>query len=469
VERALLHEAVGDTLESLYEGRIASREALAVQLAWHFQEAGIAGKAITYLLQAGERAVQLSAYQEAIAHLSRGLSLLQTLPDSPQRARRELELQLAFSIARSGLGFWSDVGLTYNRARQLAQQTGETPKLSLILGYLSILHYVRAEHHTARKTAEEGLHLAQDAGDRLHEALGHWYLGMVQFALGQYTTALNHLQHMASYYKPDQHPRTFISLRGSDGGSAARAYLACCLWCLGYPDQAAAQSQRALTLARELGHPWSLADVLCYAGCMFHGMRRDPQALLDAATELAQVAEKGVPGWEWASMLYRGEALALLGQLEEGISLMREGVAGCRAISVHLYLSCTHGFLAETQARAGRPKEGLATLEEALTLVAETDEHHWEAELYRLRAQILLLLDDKARAEANLQQALQVARDQNAKSWELRAATDLARLWASQGQHQQARHLLAGVYDWFTEGFDTADLIEARTLIQSFS
>jgi predicted ATPase len=292
---------------------------------------------------------------------------------------------------------------------------------------------------------------------------------MLHFALGDYTTAQSHLQYMVSHYTPDQHHRTYVSLRGSDGGLAALAYWACCLWCLGYPEQAAAQSRRALTLARQLGHAWSAADALCYAGGMFHEMRRDPHSLIDAAAELSRVAEEGVPGWETSSIRQRGEALALLGKLDEAIALMREGIGASRSISVCLYLPGTLGFLAEAQANAGRPSEGLATLNEAFTIVEETGERHWEAELHRIRAEILLIIGDQAQAEASLHKALDVARRQSAKAWELRVATSLARLWASRDKSHEAHQLLAGVYDWFTEGFDTPDLTEARTLLESLS
>jgi len=274
---------------------------------------------------------------------------------------------------------------------------------------------------------------------------------------------------VSAFYEPDQHHRALVSIRGSDGGLAALGYLVCCLWCLGYVDQAAAKSQEALALARKLGHSWSLADVLCYAGCMFHEMRRDPHSLLDVAVELARVAQEGVYGWVSDSLRRQGEALALLGEFEEGITLMREGMAANRSRGVLLYLPGTLAFLAEAQAKAGRPSEGLATLDEAFAIVEETDERHWEAELHRLRAEICVMQSDPASAEASLNKALQVARRQNAKSWELRAAISLARLWAAQGKSHEARQLLAGVYDWFTEGFDTPDLIEAQTLLQSLT
>jgi predicted ATPase len=446
--------------------------AIAGQLAWHFQEAGMAAKAIGYLHQAGERAVQLSAYQEGIAHLTRGLALLMALPDSPERAQQELALQFSLGMAWIGAkGFPApEVERAYTRARELCQQTGETSQLCWILGQLATLHYVRAEHQRARELGEEALSLAQQAEDPLLMALGHSYLGFILFALGEYTIARAHLEEMISFYEPQQHHRSLVFLRGSDIGLSALAYDACCLWCLGYPDQALKRSQEALALARELDHAFSLADVLYYAGCMLNKMRRgEAQAFKDDAEEMMRLASEKVPGWLGQGTHFRGEALAMLGQVQEGMAQMREGMAVDQSLGLRCYLSGALGSLAEAQAKAGHPEEGLTTLAEALALVEQTDERHWEAELYRLRAELLLNQGDEAGAEASFQKAIEVARRQQAKSWELRATVSLARLWQEQGRVDEARQMLAEVYGWFTEGFDTPDLQEAKALIEELS
>jgi predicted ATPase len=246
------------------------------------------------------------------------------------------------------------------------------------------------------------------------------------------------------------------------------AYLACCLWCLGYPDQALRHSEEALTLARELNHAFTLVDVLCYGGCVLSAMRRDARALRDHAEEMVRVSEK-IPSWSAPAIRHCGVAAAMSGQVEEGITQMSAGMAVERSGGKWCDAPRVLGALAEAQAKAGRLEEGLATLTEALSLVEVTDERYWEAELHRLRAEVLLMQGTEQEAEASLHKAVDVARHQMAKSWELRATTSLARLWRLQGRIGDAGQMLAAIYGWFTEGFDTPDLKEARTLLEELS
>jgi predicted ATPase len=482
VERVHLHEQVGTALEELYGAReqvaeFVSTAPIAVQLALHFQRAGIPEKAIHYLRQAGERAVQLSAHQEAIAHLTRALALLTALPDSGlkdqrlQHARQELALQLSLGAAWLATSTPApEMEQAYSRACELGQQLGKTSQLRQALGGLAIFWYIRAEHQRARELAEEMLSLAQQTEDPLLVLLSHWYRGVVLFSLGEYTAALGHLEQVIALYNPEQHHRGLVMLRGSDAGPSALGYAACCLWCLGYPEQALSRSQEALALARGLGHPFTLTDALCYAGCQFHEMRRDAEALKDHAEELVRLAnETSLVGWLAEGIRFRGEALATLGQVQEGMEQIRAGMAAKRSTGARLHRSGALGSLAEVQARAGQPGEGLVTLAEALALVEETGERCVEAELHRVRAELLLMQGNEADAEASLQQAIEVARRQQARSWELRATTSLARLWQARGRTDEARQTLAEVYDWFTEGFDTVDLQQARALLEELS
>ncbi|MGD8462335.1 MAG: BTAD domain-containing putative transcriptional regulator [Anaerolineae bacterium] len=468
VERSYLHEAIGDTLEALYEGQPETMLAMAGQLAWHFQEAGIVDKAIHYLRQAGERAVQLSAYREARTQLTTALDLLLTLPDSPERAQKELPLQISLGMAWQGTDP-HEAEKAYKRARELSLQTGLNSDLYLILGQLSTMHYVGAKHHSARELVEETIHLAEQTADPLLEAIGHWRLGFILFALGDFAASRAHLEQMLAFYEPQYH-RSLVFLSGADGGPSAMAYHACCLWALGYPEQASKRSEEALALAMEFDHPFTLADVLTYGGCLFQVMLRNASALLEHAEALVQLAtERGFANWLAYGIVYRGQALVMLGEVEEGMAQLREGVAAHEAFGAQCYLVNGLYALAKARALAGQPEEGLAILHRALAIVEETDERQWEVELRRLRAELLLMLGQDADAEATLQHAIEVARGQSAKSWELRATMSLAHLWHQQGRNDEAHRMLAEIYGWFTEGFDTPDLQEAKALLEELA
>ncbi|MEJ2598763.1 MAG: BTAD domain-containing putative transcriptional regulator [Anaerolineales bacterium] len=468
-ERAYLHEDVGNALEFLYGEQAGD---FAVQLARHFQEAQTTEKAIIYLHQAGERAMRLSAYHEGVAHLTRGLALHKLLPASPANARLELDLQLALAITLQGaIGAQADeVKTAYNRARQLCRQTGDVEQLVQVLGGLSILYYVRAEYRKARQLVEEALSLALGTKNPLLVLLCRWYLGFILFGLGEYRSAHEQLEQVIAVYEPPQHHQSLVFLRGSDAGLGALAYDACCLWCLGYPEQALKLSQKALTLARELGHPFSLADVLCFAGCLFNSMRGDGKRLKKYADELVQlVHDRNLAGWLATGIRSQGEALAMLGQIREGIAKIQEGIAAMQADEVWLYYAGTLVALAEAQAKAGRPEDGLANLEQAFTLIDKTGERHWEPELHRLKGELLLAQGNDLGAETSLRKALEIAREQSAKSLELRAVMSLCRLLKRKAQADSAYRELSKIYNWFTEGFDTPDLIAARQLLEEMS
>ena len=468
VERAYLHEDVGNVLEEVYgEGQ----DGMAVQLAWHFQEAGIAEKAIPYLGQVGVKAVQSAAYQEGITHLTRGLELLANLPDSPDRDLQELDLCLPLVIGYQGSrGLRSPETIeAFTRAHQLCQQTGRSSQLCRVLEIMVEYYYVGAEYQKARELAEENLSVAEGAWNPLQIATCHWNLGFISFGMGEFKTAHDHFEQVLKFYEPQAHHQAFMLQSGKDAGLGAMAHDACCLWLLGYPDQALKRSQEALALASELDHPFSLADGLCFGGCQFNAMRRDAAALKELAEALIRLAEEQLPGWVGSGDCYLGEALVRLGQVEEGMAHILEGLEKMASIEIRIYSTGMRCALALGQAKAGRPEEGLATLEKTLAQVEETGERYWEAEIHRLRAEFYLLLGDETEAEASLEKAIEIARRQRGKSLELRATIDLARLWAKQGRVEKAWQVLQQITSWFTEGFDTPDLQEAKALLSEIS
>jgi predicted ATPase/DNA-binding SARP family transcriptional activator len=469
VERAHLHEQVGLALEELL-GEGQEITAVAAQLARHFQEAGIAHKAVHYLHRAGEEAFRLSAYQEAVGHLNRALTLLMSLPDSPARAEQELDLQLALGMAHMRKLPSPEWRTGFNRARELCLRAGKTDQLALIMGELAVVHFVRAEHEQARALATEAFGLARQSGDPLLAALGSWYLAFVFFYIGEFEACRSHLSPLLDLYDPRQHHFQFLAMRGADAGMSALGYEACALWCLGWPEQAERRSRQALALIGEFDHPFSVAEVLCFAGCMYHSLRGDAEAVEKYAAEMLRLTNKqGFDSWLATATWFQAEALILCDQTALGIAHARESMADSERIRERLNYGQALGALARAYDQAGRPDEALATIEKALDLTIKTGAHFLEAEWRRLQARFLRQLGDSAAAEASLGQALEVARRQKAKMWELRAAVDLAGLWREQGRPDQARSLLAGIYDWFTEGFDTADLRAARELLAALS
>jgi predicted ATPase len=257
---------------------------------------------------------------------------------------------------------------------------------------------------------------------------------------------------------------------GADPGVECRSYAAQALWLLGYPDQALQRSRAALTLAQELLHPFSLAYALSQA-IVVHQLRREGRAAQEQVEEvIAFCAEQGFPQLVAMGTILRGWGLAAQGREEEGIAQMRQGLATTPR-GTGLGRPPVLAQLAEAYWQTGQTEEGLLLLAEALTVLDETGERWWEAEVHRLKGELLLIqtIPDQTQAETCFQQALAVARQQQAKSLELRAAMSLARLWQQQGNRAEARELLAPVYGWFTEGFDTADLQEAKTLLETLA
>jgi predicted ATPase len=467
-ERCYLHEAVGNALEQLYGEQT---EEVAAQLAQHFELAGLVGKAIEYLRRAGERAVQLSANEEAIRYLTKGVALLESLPATPERAQQELRLQVALGVPLIATKGWAapEVEKVYARARALCQQVGDTPQLVSALWGLHSFYIVRLALRTARELREQCLQLLQVQGDPTLPVAAHFMPGALLYHLGELIPARAHLEQGIGFYDSQQH-RFHILLYGVDLGVFCLSYASHVLWYLGYPNQALQRSYEAVALARELAHPLSLALAEDYAA-MLHQFRRERQvAQAQAAAALALCTKHGFAYYLGWGTIMQGWALAEQGEMEQGMIHMRQGLADLRAMGARMRQPYYLALLAEAYGKAGQAEEGLRVLAEALATVEETDERFYEAELHRLKGELLLLLQDEAgdaSPEACFHQAIAVARRQGATSLELRAAMSLSRLWQRQGKKEKARQLLAEIYNWFSEGFDTADLKEAKALLEA--
>jgi predicted ATPase len=440
-------------------------------LAQHYTEAGLTAQAVHYWQQAGERAGQRSAHAEAIAHLTKGLAVLQSLPQTPEHMHDELLLQHTLGVSLMAIKGYTapEVEQAYARAHTLCQQVGETPQLFPVLIGLFLFYVNRPDHQTAYTLAAQCLTLAQRAGDAELLVQAHMALGVTLFWLGQLSQARAHLEHGVALYAPQPHP-SLAWRYGQDPGVVCHDYASRVLWHLGYPDQARQSSHAALTLAQELSHPLSLVYALGSATLLHYYLREAGAVHAQAEVTMALSKEHGFPFW-WASgMIRQGWALAAQGQGAAGLAQIHQGLAARRATEEGIRPQIA-GMLAEAHGRAGQVEAGLHVLAEAFTVLEDSGERPYEVELHRLKGELLLqhAVTQPGEAEACLQQALTVARRQQAKSWELRTATSLARLWQQQGKRQEAHDLLAPVYSWFTEGFDTADLQDAKVLLDALS
>jgi class 3 adenylate cyclase/predicted ATPase len=463
--RQQYHQRIAQVLEAQFPETAAAQPEL---LAQHYTEAGFTGQAVHYWHHAGQRAIQRSAHVEAISHLRTGLALLQTLPETRERVQREVDVLIALGASFIAAKSYAapEAGETYTYARQLCQPLEDPHRLFPVLRGLWNYAYVRAEYQRAHALGEQLLTLAQQSQDSAMLVAAHRALGATLFNLGAGAAALTHYAQGMALYDPQQHHASAFRY-GEDAGVLCHMFAAWALWYLGYPDQGLTRSQEALTLAQQCAHPFSLSFALSMAA-MFHQFRREMRAAQERAEATISLAtEQGFPIWRAIGAMVRTWALAQHGQAEEGIEQMHQGLRAHRATGAEILRPLLLALLAEVHGTMGQPEAGLTVLAEALRVVDATGERYYEPELYRLQGALLLQqhADNQAAAASCFQQAMARAQSQQAKSLELRAATSLARLWQQQGRRQEAYDLLAPVYNWFTEGFDTADLQEAKALL----
>jgi predicted ATPase len=464
--RKLLHERAGLALESMFAGQLENHLG---ELAHHYSRSDNVEKAVEYLGRAGQQALQRSAYADAISSLGAAIDLLQKLPDSPERIQREVLLQLAAgpaSIAVKGYAA-PETERVYTRMRELCERAGDPPELFPALFGLWIVYLLRGELRKAYELAEHLLRLAQSAHDPVLPLYARSALGNTSFWMGELLLAREHLEMAISLYDPERHRPLIFRYGGADAGVRSLSYAAMTLWQLGYPDQALKRGNEALALAQGLSHPFSLAFAEFSFGRLRQS-RRETRAVQETAEALIALSfEHGLTDpLAWAT-LQRGWAIADQGRHEEGIAQIQEGLAASRATGAELWRPYFLCQLAEACIETGRLDDGMSALTEALDTANRHEEREHEAEIHRLKGELLLKQSDSDTAEAQIcfQRAIEVARKQSAKSLELRATMSLTRLLAKQGRRDGARTMLADIYGWFTEGFDTADLKDAKALL----
>jgi predicted ATPase len=463
--RRELHAGIARALGELSPETAEARPEV---LAHHCTQAGLAGDAVDHWGKAGRRAIFRSAMAEASAHLRRALELLPALPDEPATWRRELDLQLALAVATN----WTEgqaapaTGQAYARARQLCRQLGETERLAPVLAGLAAHHVNRAEPEAGRAAAEEMLRLAAARGDASAELAARRLVGYALIKLGRPAPARGHLERVLAQCDAAR-DRAFSADFPVDTRIGALSWLANALFILGFPDQAMARGREALAEARALRHVPSLTVALVAAGCALSGLARDAEATREHAEELEALCAR-LPAFRNTARLYRGWALSVAedgGASDEGVGRMQEALDAYRAIGVGTLVPQALGLQADAHRRAGRPERGLGLLDEALAFAERSGERTFEAELHRIRGELLLELS-RGDAEPCFHRAIEVARAQEAKMWELRAAVCLARLWQRLGRPAEARDLLSPIHAWFTEGAACPDLVEARALLE---
>jgi predicted ATPase len=462
-QRRALHERAGQALESIFPDQLEDHVG---ELARHYTGSHNTGKAIEYLYRAGQQAAQRSAHTEAINYLTTALGLLHSLLDTPERTQRELALHTMLGLVlMEAKGYAApEVARVCAQARELCEKTREAPELLMALRVLVGFYVNSGELQVARQFARQLLRLSQGQRNDGFLPHAHYSVALTSYFLGDLVSAHEHAEQAIELYHPH---RTIVSPLAEDAKAASLGFSAWALWLLGYPDRSIQRMRQALMLTGELPRPYDCAFAEVFAAWLHH-FRREPRVAQEhSGAALALSKEHGFPFWLSWGTIVQGWALSERGQLEEGIARIHEGIDAHRAIGVTAE-SWGYAVLAEVYGKAGRMEEALNALTGALALINSTGERFYEAEVYRLKGE-LLVEQDTSEARICLQRAIAIARGQQAKSLELRATMSLARLLMKQDRRDEGGAMLAEIYGWFTEGFDTADLQDAKVLLDELS
>jgi class 3 adenylate cyclase/tetratricopeptide (TPR) repeat protein len=438
-------------------------------LAHHYTQAGLAPDAIAWWRRAALAAMQRWANVEAVAHLDRALELLPALPNERERLRQELALRMSLATAWTMIRGWaaSEVEAAWQRALQLSEDVGDSSEIAGALFGLWAFYLVRGDHRLAIESARRFVAFAGAARDRKILMDAHRAMGMTSMLVGDFRAAHAHLTEALARYDPALDGSDAL-LYGHDAAVMCWSYTTLVRWITGYPDQAVEAQREALAVATGIAHPFVTAFAF-HSAAWLSLLRRDRDALEWARRLVTLSSEQRFVIWTYFGGTVLGRLLCDEGRAEDGLAEAERSLAIGDAIGVGINRPYLLGLLAEIQARLGRVGDGFTTTTKALALVDELRECMCKAELLRIRGELLLgqAPSDEMGAEAVFRRAIDVARSQQAKSWELRAATSLARLLARQDRREEARSILAATYAWFTEGFDTGDLREAKLLLDA--
>jgi predicted ATPase len=461
--RQQLHGQIAEALETHSPELIDNQPEIFAQ---HYAAAGLAERSATYWGKAGRRSVTRSAMAEAAAQFQMGLDQLALLPDDPERQRQKLEFWSALAAVLNAVkGFAAfETGQAYACARELWEQLASPSEFLQIPNGECRYHLNRGELGRAQRVAEDVLRLSGERNDSAGLVLGHHSCGAILMLTGGFASSHPHLEEALALYDPTVH-RSFVHQYGIHCQLVSPAFLGLVLFCRGFPDQALARSSAPIAEALRLAHPPSLAVYLSVSTRLVL-LVGDSAALGERADQLVAVAtEQGFPHWHAEGTIFRGWARVKNGDVAEGISLLRGGCAAYRATGAELWMPHYTALIAGACEIAGQIEEAVSLLDDALRIAERTGERWFAAELNRHKGQLLLRQGHSEAAEELYGKALGIAEEQEAKLWELRAAASLARLRCDQGLRGEAHDLLAPVYGWFTEGFDTPDLKEAKVLL----
>jgi tetratricopeptide (TPR) repeat protein len=457
--RQQYHQQVAKLLEDRFPEVANTQPEL---VAHHYTEANCPAQAIAYWLRAGAAAAMQSANLEAVDQFRRGLALVEALSDPRERAERELDLQMALGPALVVTKSFShpDMGRAYARGLELCRQLVDDPREFTALRGLFLHHVNLLEMEKSQHFAEEALRVAERLGDAARLVGAHTTLGPVLFLQGKLEPALAHFRRGVELFDPNMQ---FPDWPGSHPGVQCQCFLPLISWMLGYPDRSLDELRAAVRSAETLGHPLTLAQALCWVA-LVHIWRHEPSAAADCAGRALRICEEHRIAQHHAyALCVDGWSLGAFGESEKGLAQIAQGVD---SYGLGAHQTMLLALQADVQLATGKPEAALTSATAGLKAVEKTGGAPLEAELHRLRGEGLLAgAGTASEAEAAIEQAIAVARRQNAKSWELRAATSLARLRRQQGRPQEAVALLAPILAWFTEGLDTADLQAARTLL----